>query len=219
MTARRNTARPNRVGWRLTAFAMTVAGLLLLTAAPAGAHHADISAVVHCDGRVTFTATAWYTTSAAARTNSAVVISYSTDGSRFSRLPQRPGYAFGPDDGFSFGGSFQLSRPLPGFVVVAVQPIAQWGDGAPPAAARTTARLPRPSCPSSAATSPAAPTHSSSAGPTPSSSATPHAVGQGASQAVRTVAPAGLVIALTAVCAGLLTAAAWSIRKATRGYR
>ena len=137
---------------RLAGLVLAALVVLLAAATPAAAHHVDVSATVSCSGTVTFTATAWRSTSAAGRTNTDVRVSYSTDGHRFLTLPAKPAYAFGSANQFTFADRFQLGRPLPRFVVVAAQAAVAWSDRAKAGAVHTTGRLLVPRCPARPAT-------------------------------------------------------------------
>jgi len=79
---------------RLTGLVLAVLAVLLALAAPASAHHVDVSATVSCTGVVSFTATAWRSNSVAGRTNGQIRVSYSMDGRDFVALPAKGTYAF-----------------------------------------------------------------------------------------------------------------------------
>ncbi len=217
------TARRYRNGWRwpwLVASAALAYLALLIGAPSASAHHADISAAISCDGRVVFTAVAWQTASVPARANSAVAISYSVDQHSFVHLPQKPNYAFGPADRFSFTDSFQLPAPLPRRVVIAAQAIAHWGDGTPAGPEHRTAALAVPAC---RTTTPAPPSTAAAGGPDSSSptaasppDAAPALQPRSAAES-RSATPTGVIVGGAAACAGLLAAGAWALRRVLRG--
>jgi hypothetical protein len=123
-------------------------------ASAAAAHHSDVSAAMDCSGKVTYTATAWNGTTAASRTNQDVRVSVSYDkGATFAQVGS--GH-FGPDNNFSFAGSFSAGSATS--AIVKVQEVARWGDGSAVAAPHTvTVNKPTgcaPSCPSSGKVTP-----------------------------------------------------------------
>jgi hypothetical protein len=209
--------------WLRLAGGASLAYLALMIAAPqASAHHVDISASVSCDGKVVFTAVAWPTASVAARTNAAVAISYSVDQHNFVRLPQKPQYAFGPADRFTFSDSFHLGHPLPRAVVVAAQALDPWGDRASPGVAHTTGPLPTPTCPAPQPTPVSSAATSSSSSATPAQTDSPSsepAFSQASAPSRPTRSPAniGLIAGVSAACVGLLAAGVWALRKVLSG--
>ena len=137
---------------RLTGLVLAVLAVLLAAGAPASAHHVDVSATLSCTGIVSFTATAWQSTSEAGRTNAQIRVSYSIDGRDFVALPAKRTYAFSAANRFTFSDSFLLGRPLPRSVVVAAQSTGPWSDSTEAGAPHTTGPLVVPSCPARPAT-------------------------------------------------------------------
>jgi hypothetical protein len=134
---------------RLVARAATVGGLMLVatvgTAAVALAHHPEIVASAHCGGAVSFTASAWQTSSDAARTNPTIGISYSTNGgSSFASVPQLAAYHFGSDNSYAFSDTIDLvalTGSLPSSVVIKATALAKWANGGGSGSSRQTGVL------------------------------------------------------------------------------
>jgi hypothetical protein len=127
-----------------------MAGWLASTAA---ACHSEVSATIDCSGKVSYTATAWNSSSAstASRTNADVRVWASYDnGGSYSQVGN--GH-FGPDNGFSFAGSFSAGNASS--VMLKVQEVSRWGSGDSPGAphyvnvAKQGCAPPPPTCPSS----------------------------------------------------------------------
>jgi uncharacterized repeat protein (TIGR01451 family) len=111
----------------------------LLQSAPAGAHHAEVRAAVNCDGVVSFTASAWDAVAEGwaddpvlARTNPNVLVWLEVDG---VTVATRTG-SFAPDNGFSFGGTFEWPAGASTAVVWA-QEQSNWANGIGPGSPRT----------------------------------------------------------------------------------
>ncbi|MDX6286107.1 MAG: hypothetical protein QOG53_1592 [Frankiales bacterium] len=140
---------------RLMARAVTVSGLLVAgtvgTAAVALAHHPEIAATTECGGIVHFTATAWQTSSTAARTNPTIGVSYSTNGgASFVNLPQLAAYYFGSDNDYAFSDTINLkdlTGSLPASVVIKATALAKWANGAASGSSRQTGVLTLTGCP------------------------------------------------------------------------
>ena len=132
---------------------LTITGMggLVGIAAVALAHHPEISASTECGGTVHFTASAWVTSSDAARTNPKIGVSYSTNGgSSFTSLPQLDAYRFDTDNGFSFSDTLNLTAltgSLPSSVVIKATALASWGNGGGGGSSRQTGVLTVSGCP------------------------------------------------------------------------
>lgn len=149
--ARTNAGRRRRpartLGGFVAAVLATVASLSFGVTG-AFAHHPEVTANITCGGLVSFTSTAWTTSDVPARTNPVIQVSYSTNGgTTFTALTQNLAYHFGLDNGYSFSDSFQLSSPLTSSVIVKVQALTNWANGAGPGGSRQTSVLTRPTCP------------------------------------------------------------------------
>jgi hypothetical protein len=149
---------------RLLALAccLSVAGWL---ASEAAACHSEIRATLDCNGKISYTATAWNDSGAttAGRTNSHVDVWVTTNG----QTQTQTGH-FGSDNNFSFSGTFAVGSAQS--ATVYVQEKANWGTGDSPEAARSatvtrpsncgsgTTPTPPPTTPPAQPTPPAAPT-------------------------------------------------------------
>ena len=210
---------------RLTGLVLAVLAVLLALAAPASAHHVDVSATVSCTGVVSFTATAWRSPSVAGRTNGQIRVSYSMDGRDFVGLPAKGTYAFDAANRFTFSDSFPLGHPLPHSVVVAAQATGPWSDRGPAGGPHRTAPLLIPSCPPRSATPTSAPVQSAppAGAPTPSppvrpamSVPTPTTTPDIAEAASSSHASIGLIAVGAIGCAALLGAGGWALLRARR---
>ena len=215
---------------RLTGLVFAVLAVLLAAAAPASAHHVDVSATVSCTGIVSFTATAWQSTSEAGRTNVQIRVSYSIDGRDFVALPAKRTYAFSAANRFTFSDSFPLGRPLPRSVVVAAQSTGPWSDSTEAGAPHTTGPLVVPSCPARPATpasSPPTPARGSAAIPPPASAPASSPISAAIGVPAPTTRPSaeassgshasiGLIALGGAPCAILLGAGVWALLRARR---
>jgi hypothetical protein len=220
---------------RLTGLVLAVLAVLLALAAPASAHHVDVSATVSCTGVVSFTATAWRSPSVAGRTNGQIRVSYSMDGRDFVALPAKGTYAFDAANRFNFSDSFPLGHPLPHSVVVAAQATGPWSDRGPAGGPHRTAPLLIPSCPAQSATPTSAPAQSATpasapvqsappaGAPTPSppvraamSVPTPTTTPDIAEAASSSHASIGLIAVGAIGCAALLGAGGWALLRARR---
>ena len=122
-------------------------------ASSAAACHSEVTATIDCSGKVSYTASAWNSTSAstASRTNPDVRVWASYDnGTSYTQVGSGQ---FASANGFSFAGSFSAGSASS--VIVKVQEVARWGSGDSPGAAHyvTVAKQgcnpPPPTCPSS----------------------------------------------------------------------
>jgi len=210
---------------RLTGLVLAVLAVLLALAAPASAHHVDVSATVSCTGVVSFTATAWRSNSVAGRTNGQIRVSYSMDGRDFVALPAKGTYAFDAANRFTFSDSFPVGRPLPHSVVVAAQATGPWSDRGPAGGPHRTAPLLIPSCPAKSATPASAPVQSAppAGAPTPSppvraamSVPTPTTTPDIAEAASSSHASIGLIAVGAVGCAALLGGGGWALLRVRR---
>ena len=152
-----------RRGLAITGLLLIANGLFFVVSASALAHHPEISATVDCNGRVSFTSTAWtgepdnpgtpQDENEQSRANPAIAISYSADGGPSVTLPQSGSFLYDKANGYSFSGSFTLAAPLPSSVVVTATAAAPWANGTPPGDSRQTGVLTLPSCPAAPAPS------------------------------------------------------------------
>lgn len=199
---------------RLTGLVLAVLAVLLGVAAPASAHHVEVSATASCTGIVWFTATAWQSPSVAGRTNVQIRISYSMDGRDFVALPAKGTYAFNAADRFTFSDSFPLGHPLPRSVVVAAQATGPWSDRGPAGGPHRTGPLLVPSCPAQPSPPASAPTPSpvSMALSVPTSTTRPGIAEPSSSSLPRT----GLIAVGAGLCASLLGAGVWALLRARR---
>jgi hypothetical protein len=101
-------------------------------ASGAAACHSEITATLDCAGKISYTATAWNdsTATTAGRTNSNVAVWVTING----QTQTATGH-FGPDNGFSFSGTFSAGSAQS--ATVYVQEKANWGTGDAPEAARS----------------------------------------------------------------------------------
>lgn len=146
-----------RWGSRVSAATLVAFVAVMVAGAPALAHHPEITAEADCDGRVTFTATAWSGfpddpgTAAdertLSRTNPEITILVSmTGGETFLEMPGTPQYTFGPENDFTFTDTFKLPEPLPETVIVRAVATQTWGNAEELGGPRETAPIPVPRC-------------------------------------------------------------------------
>jgi hypothetical protein len=95
------------------------------------AHHARISGSMDCQGNVSFTASAWQTSSTSARTHNDVrIYVVQSNGASVNPAQQVGGGQFKSSNGFSFSGSFVVPA-LVNSVKLNVKEIGVWGNGTP----------------------------------------------------------------------------------------
>ncbi|WP_426245655.1 hypothetical protein [Nocardioides sp. LHG3406-4] len=106
---------------RFVAVLVVAAGVPVVLAGPASAHHPEITASVDCAGKVSFTARAWEGDGTdASRTNTKVVVSNSVNGSVVTGEFKRKD--------FSFPGTFDIGSAKS--AVITVKAVNNWGNGA-----------------------------------------------------------------------------------------
>ena len=109
-----------------------LACLAALAVVPAAlAHHARISGSMDCQGNVSFTASAWQTSSTSARTHNDVrIYVVQSNGATVSPAQQVGSGQFKSSNGFTFSGSFAVPA-LVNSVKLNVKEIGAWGNGTP----------------------------------------------------------------------------------------
>jgi hypothetical protein len=109
--------------------ALAAAAMLVLLPTAAWAHHPEITAELDCDGKLTWTATAWDDTDdPKARTHNDVKVFLIRAGEDDELIGEGE---FTPENGFTFSGEFELGLDA-GPVRVAVKVDGPWGNGVDP---------------------------------------------------------------------------------------
>ena len=117
-------------GKALRAAAVVIAALIFVPAA--FAHHAVITASFSCDGTVSYTATAWATSSGlpGSRTNSDIrIFETAVNGTALNPTVQVGNGAFNTADNFTFSGTFTVDSTVSN-VTLNAKEFAKWGDNA-----------------------------------------------------------------------------------------
>lgn len=134
---------PSNASSKLAGFAgvlltALVGGLFLAPAA--FAHHPTVTGTADCGDTITFTSTAWTTSSEAQRTNPEIEIGYIADGGSYVALPSNPAYRYDSANGFQFSDTF---TPPAGWssVVLRATAVGDWGSGASGGDMRTSAPI------------------------------------------------------------------------------
>ncbi len=95
--------RVGRGGVRVLAVLALTLGLIGLTVVPASAHHPELTAPGDCQGKVTWTSTAWRTQDSRARHNDDIRIQRQTGGGDWVEIARG---AYNAGNSFTFTGSF-----------------------------------------------------------------------------------------------------------------